>query len=403
MFINMTKNKIITISSIIILISTISFYFFKKNNTEKKAPFKIENPIHKNLIQYVNSSGTMQAKDEVTVGSLVSGKVVKIIADDNDVVKKGQLLAILEDEVGYSEVEKLKAVLQEIKARLIFEEKFYKRQTELYKADQISKNLFEEYTKNLEVLRAQKKQAEASLEISQKRYDNFFIKSPVDGVVIDREIDLGQMITARFAATVLYRIAKDLCKMEAEVAVDEADVGLVKEGQEAIFTVDAFPKLKFKAKVKQIQYLAKNIDNVVTYATTLDVNNPNLKLRPGMTTNVDIKVKEADNALVIQNKALRLNSIILEQTAKKIGFKFKRIPGTDIKSEIDHVWILKNEDTFKQIKVETGARQGRFTQITSNNINTNTKIITEVEELQRNNKLLKQMFAKPGSLGGGKK
>ncbi len=399
----MTKNKIIIILSVIILIGATALYFFKKNHTEKKLPFKIENPVRKNLTQYVNSSGTLQAKDGITVGSLVSGKVVKIIANDNDVVKKNQVLAILEDEVGYSEVEKLKAVLQEIEARLIFEEKFYKRQTELYKANQISKNLFEEYTKNLEVLRAQKKQAEASLEISQKRYDNFFIKSPVDGVVIDRKADLGQMITARFAATVLYRIAKDLCKMEAEVDVDEADVGMVKEGQEAIFTVDAFPKLKFKAKVKQIQYLAKNIDNVVTYATILDVSNPNLKLHPGMTTNVDIKVKEADNALVIHNKALRLNSIILEETAKKIGFNFERIPGTNIKSEVDHVWILENTNTFKQIKIKTGARQGRFTQICSNNINENSKIITEVEELERDNKLLKQMFSKPGTLGGGKK
>ena len=398
----MNKNKLIIILLTITLISGITFYFITKNHKEKKLPFKIENPIRKNLTQYVNSSGTLKAKDEVTVGSLVAGRVVKIIANDNDVVKKGQLLAVLEDEVGYSEVEKLKATLQEIKAKLIFEEKFHKRQTELYKANQISTNLFEEYTRNLEILRAQQKQAEASLEISQKRYDNFFIKSPVDGVVIDRKVNLGQMITARFAATVLYIIAKDLHKMETEVDVDEADVGMVKEGQEAIFTVDAFPKLKFKAQVKQIQYLAKNIDNVVTYATILNVDNPNLKLRPGMTTNVDIKVKHANNALVVHNKALRLNSNILKETAKKIGFKLKRIKGTNIETEIDHIWILKNKNSFKQIKVETGARQGRFTEIFSNNINEHTKIVTEVEELQRENKALKQMFAKPGTLGGGK-
>ncbi len=398
----MNKNKLIIILLTITLISGITFYFITKNHEEKKLPFKIENPIRKNLTQYVNSSGTLQAKDEVTVGSLVAGRVIKIIANDNDVVKKGQLLAVLEDEVGYSEVEKLKAILQEIKAKLIFEEKFYKRQTELHKANQISTNLFEEYTRNLEILRAQQKQAEASLDISQKRYDNFFIKSPVDGVVIDRKVSLGQMITARFAATVLYKIAKDLHKMETEVDVDEADVGMVKEGQEAIFTVDAFPKLKFKAQVKQIQYLAKNIDNVVTYATILNVDNHNLKLRPGMTTNVDIKVKCANNALVVHNKALRLNSRILKDMAKKIGFKLKRIKGTNKETEIDHIWILKNKNSFKQIKVKTGARQGRFTQIISDNVNEHTKIVTEVEEPKRENKILKQMFAKPGTLGGGK-
>lgn len=210
------------------------------------------------------------------------------------------------------------------------------------------------------------------------------------------------MITARFAATVLYIIAKDLRKMEAEVYVDEADIGMLKEGQETIFTVDAFPKLKFKAHIKQIQYLAKNIDSVVTYATILNVDNRNLKLRPGMTTNVDIKVKCTNNALAVQNKALRLNSRILKETAKKIGFKFKKIKNTNTENEIDHIWILKNKNSFKQIKVETGARQGRFTQIISDNVNEHTKIVTEVEELQRENKVLKQMFAKPGTLGGGK-
>ena len=398
----MNKKKLIIISSIIISISTITFYFLKKNREEKNLPFKIENPIHKNLIQYVNSSGTLQAKDEVTVGSLVAGRVIKIIANDNDVVKKDQLLAILEDEVGYSEIEKFKGVLQEIEAKLIFEEKFYKRQTKLYKANQISTNLFEEYTKNLEVLRSQKKQAKASLDISQKRYDNFFIKSPVDGVVIDRTVNLGQMVTARFAATVLYRIAKDLSKMEAVVDVDEADVGMLKKGQEAIFTVDAFPKLKFKAEIKQIQYLAKNIDGVVTYATILNVNNNDLKLRPGMTTNVDIKAKEANNVLVIRNKALRLNSDILEKTGKKIGFNIEKLSENNIKKEIDNIWILKNENTFKQIKIKTGARQGKFTQIISSNVNETTKIITEIRELERDNKALKQIFSKPGTLGEGK-
>ena len=169
----MNKNKPIIITLTITLISGITFYFITKNHKEKKLPFKIENPIRKNLTQYVNSSGTLQPKDEVSVGSLVAGRVIKIIANDNDIVKKGQLLAVLEDEVGYSEVEKLKAILQEIRAKLIFEEKFYKRQTKLHKANQISTNLFEEYTRNLEILRAQKKQAEASLDISQKRYDNF--------------------------------------------------------------------------------------------------------------------------------------------------------------------------------------------------------------------------------------
>ncbi len=241
-------------------------------------------------------------------------------------------------------------------------------------------------------------QTEAELERQTKEYENLFIKAPDDGIVIAKEIDLGQMITSQLQATVLYMIAKDLRKMEAHVDVDEADVGMVKEGLEATFRVDAFPKLKFEAKVKQIRYLAKIVDNVVTYATILDVDNPELKLRPGMTTNVDIKVAEVKNALVVHNKTLRINSTLLEEVAKKLGYELQRIPDTTEKTELDHVWIVDGKK-FKQVKVELGVREGAYTQIISDAITDETQIVSEVSELKRENILLKQMLGKPGGIG----
>jgi HlyD family secretion protein len=208
------------------------------------------------------------------------------------------------------------------------------------------------------------------------------------------------MITSLLDATILFVIAKDLKCMEAEVDVDEADIGLVQEGQEAIFNVDAFPKIDFHAQVKQIRYQAKIVDNVVTYATLFDVANPDLKLRPGMTTNIEIKVRDAKNALVVLNKTLRINSKALKKLAKELDYDFERIPGTSSKTAIDSLWILK-ERKFKQIKVKTGAREGKYTQIISDNITEHTQVISEVEPLKRDNLLLKQVFQKPGTIGGG--
>lgn len=397
----MNKKILITITSLIIIISATTYWLWKRNNANSKPLFKIENPIHKDMVQYINASGTLKAKKQITIGSLVAGRIIKILADNNDEVKKDQVLTILDDGIGTSAIKAFKAKIKGIEAKIEYYEKFYERQKQLFETEQISKDDFEKYTSNLKDLRAQKEQAEGELEIRQQEYDNLFIKSPADGIIIAKEVDLGQMITARFQATKLYEIAKNLKVMEAQVDVDEADVGMVKEGQEATFRVDSFPKRKFFAKVSQIRYQARIVDNVVTYATILDVDNPNLTLRPGMTTNVDIKVAGEKNALVVLNKTLRINSESLEAVAKKLDYKFERMPNTDSKTEIDNIWILEDGNKFKQIKVELGVKQGRFTQAIGD-VNENTNIIIEVEELNRDNLLLKQLFSKPGTIGGKK-
>jgi len=398
--INVLKNKIILPIILIIIIVFGSLFLFKKKDKFKKASFKTEKPYQKDLVHYVNATGTLQAKDQITVGSLVAGKVEKIIADDNDVVKKDDVLTILDNGIGDSSVKKLKALLFEAKSHLQYQQNFYERQKQLYESNQISKDLFEQFQQNYDVAKAKVLQTEAELELKTKEYENLFIKSPDDGIVIARKVDLGQMITSQFQATTLYVIAKDLKKMEASVAVDEADIGFVKDDQQAYFTVDAFPKEVFKAKVKQIQFLAKVIDNVVTYATLLDVDNPELKLRPGMTTDVNIKVQEAKNALVVHNKALRLDEQSIERTAQILGHGFEKL--SEIKEvkdkiaqkEIDTLWIFES-NSFKQIKVKTGVVEGKYTQIVRS-IDKDTNVITEVTDFGNKLAILEQIFSGPG-------
>ncbi len=393
----MNHKKIIAlVLAIVTIVSGIVLY--KKHNRKKKMlPYTVEKPTKRNLVQFITASGTLKVKDQISVGSLVSGKVQKILVDDNDSVKKNQVLAILDNGIGDSNVKRLQATLKEAQAIRNYQEKFYARQKVLYEAQQLSQNQFDQYTQAYQTAQAKVEQIRAQLEVEQKQYDNLFIKSPDDGIVISKNINLGQQITSMLDAKVLFEIAKNLHEMEAYVDVDEADVGMVKDKQEAIFTVDAFPYKRFKSHVKQIVYLAKIVQNVVTYATILDVHNKDLSLRPGMTTNVEIKVSESLNALCVQNKALRVNSLVLEKQAKKLGLDFKKLGEKTKNTQHKTLWVLEDK-TIKQILVKFGTQDERYTEVISG-INPNTNVITQVFGEKQENILLKQFTQGPGGLG----
>jgi HlyD family secretion protein len=378
--------KLIAAVVTFLLIPSVAYIIFKKRNAKHLKWHLIGNPIQKDLKQYINASGRLQAEEQITIGSLVAGRVVKLHVGNNDFVKKDQVLVELDDGIGYSAVKKGKAALDEAKAILKYTKNFYKRQKELYLSGQLAKDTFEQYTRDYETAHAKVIQAEGELEIRKQEYDNTFIKSPADGVVISKKVDIGQMITARFEATVLFTIAKDLRKMEAEIDIDESDIGLVKKGQEAMFTVDAFPQKQFRAKVKQINYDYTVVDNVITYAVLLNVDNPKLTLRPGMTTNVDIKVAEIKNALCIPNKALRINRNILKKIAQKENLQFVEIPRSVETKTKERVWAFDGSQ-FKEVYVKLGVTDGRYTQIRKG-IDMNTKIVIEALDPSRENPVL---------------
>ena len=376
--------------------------FIAVTSKKNRFPIKTEKPIRKDLVQYVTATGNLKAKDQISVGSLVAGRIEKFLAEDNDRVKTNQLLAVLDNGIGDTSIKNVKAQLKEAQAKLTYTQAYFKRQKALYEAGQLSQNLFEQYTQDLTVAQAKVEQLQASLELETKTYENLFIRSPANGIVIARKVNLGQMITSALDATVLFEIAKDLEIMEAWIDVDESDVGLVKEEQEANFTVDSFPKQQFSAKVNRVQYLAKIIDNVVTYAAILDVSNPELKLRPGMTTNVEIKTADAPNALAIPNKALRVSAASIEAVAAKhhitvIPVQGLKISGKGTKAR-DFIWILENKTTARQVEVQLGVSDGKYTQIPET-IEAQTNIIIDVEEETNNHSMLEKIFSPPGSIG----
>lgn len=398
-------------------VSVGTFIYIKKKKAQVPTnPIRTEAPIKRDLVQFVNASGKLKAVIQITVGSLVAGRVVKILAEDNDIVKKDQTLIILDDGVGNSEVKKTTADLAEARANLEFQTKYYHRQTELHKAGQLSQNAYDAVSQSYKVTKARVEKLEATLELTKKQYNNLFVRAPEDSIVISKMVDLGQMVTAAFQATALYTLAKDLKDMEAHIDVDEADIGLVKENQEVMCAVDAFPKKKFKAQVKYIKYLANVVDNVVTYNVVLNVANPDLSLRPGMTVNVDIKVAESKDSLTVPNKAMRINTIYIENAAQLLGLKVVKLDesatttpithgkpdrsaGKLQKADKEYLWIKENDATIRQVEVKFGATDGKHTEVTKG-ITPDTHVVTEVDDVKRENLLLKGMFGKPaGGLG----
>ncbi len=413
---NFLRNPIVIIVFLAIIGAGIFVYIKKKKSALPVNPIRTEKPVKQDIVQYVNASGKLKAVVQITVGSLVAGRVVKILAEDNDVVKKDQILTILDDGIGDSEVKKTMADLAEARSNLEYQEKYYRRQKELYNAGQISQNAFDSIIQAYKVTQARVQKLEATLELNKKQYENLFVRAPENSIVISKMVDLGQMVTAQFQATALYTLAQNLHEMEAHVDVDEADIGLVKKGQDVLFAVDAFPRKKFTAKVNYIKYLATTIDNVVTYDVVLNVANPDLRLRPGMTTNVDIKVADAKNAITIPNKALRINTIYLENAAQVLDIPVSKIeegPGKIArsarskptrssgklqKSEKEYLWVQEPGPKIRQVEVELGATDGKHTQV-SKGIALDANVITEVDDIKRENLLLKGLFGKPQGLG----
>jgi HlyD family secretion protein len=280
----------------------------------------------------VVTSGTLNPIELTDVGSQVSGKIDKLYADYNSQVTKGQIVAELEleplqmkiqqNEANYQSrvaaLERAKVTLDNLKMK-------YDRALSLFDKKLLSVEEKESAEANYlnaksDVTSAQASlsQAKTQLDLSKVDLSYAVIRSPVDGTVITRKVNVGQTIQASMTAPVLFQVATDLTKMKVECDVDEADIGKVKEGQKARFTVEAFPNETFNGTVQQVRYASQTVQNVVTYTTVINVENPEKKLRPGMTATVSIVAGEAKNVLRVSNAALRFTPDLSQAELEKL-------------------------------------------------------------------------------------
>jgi HlyD family secretion protein len=337
------------------------------------------------ISKYVTATGTINPVRTVIIGSQVTGIITKLYADFNSIVKVGQIVAQIDPVPFEHQVQKAEATLTTAvasleKARVNAKNnrRTYLRSKRLFASKVISINdldaartTYEAGIADEKLADAQVLQAKAALEIVKTDLAHTVIVSPLNGTVISRNVDVGQTVVSSFQTPTLYTLAEDLVHMQVNTKVDEADIGMIKVGQDAKFTVDAFPDDMFEGKVTEIRMSPIIFQNVVTYDTIISVDNSSLKLKPGMTANISILVGRAENVLRVSNAALRFtpSEITRGEMDKKaiIDRKFSKKSNT-------HIWILDHEK-LKQVPIRLGIGDDNFTHIAEGDVREGQEVV----------------------------
>jgi len=375
----MTRKKTILIILLIVLIAIlIWFFFFRKK--DQAYVVETEKPTTGYISESVTATGTIQPVDTVSVGTQVSGTIATLFADFNSTVKKGQLLAELDKTLFEATVEQTKANLAQAQSNLSYQESNFNRQKQLYATGSISKADYELALNSYNTAKANVNNIIAQLKSAQKNLSFTEIYSPMDGVVLNRNVSIGQTVAASFNTPTLFVIAKDITKMQVQADVDEADIGNVKESQRTTFTVDAYLDDVFDGTVKEIRLQPTTTSNVVTYTTIIDAPNDNKKLMPGMTANIIIYTKEVQNALLISAEALKFTPT--QDMAQQ--FELKPLPSenrnntTQDSVEFTSIWV-EVDNELVQKKIKTGLNNNTQVEVLEG-LTPNDQVVTKVEQ-----------------------
>ncbi len=358
------KVKYKTILIIILVLSVLwLFWFFIIRKKEHEVVVQTVKPTFGYISQSVTATGTIQPVDTIAVGTQVSGTIQYIFVDFNSTVKKGELLAQLDKSLLKATVDQFRGTLQTAQSQLVFQKSNYERQNLLYNTESISKAAYESAQNSYDMALANLNSAEAQLRSAEKNLSFTNIYSPTDGVVLSRNVSIGQTVAASFSTPTLFVIAKDITKMQVEAAVDEADIGNVAPGQRVEFTVDAFIDDYFKGTVQEIRLHPKVSANVVTYTTIINASNDEMKLKPGMTANITVYTKEVNQALLIPAKALKFNpdtSLAAQYQLKPVNIQHKDSTRNESSSsplrfsqdssviEPSYVWIKQGKELIQK-------------------------------------------------------
>lgn len=365
------KKRFVIIPTVIILI--IAAFTAVSFNAKNKPKYEVEKVEKKTITEIVEASGTINPVNTVSIGTQVSGIVKDIYVDFNSKVKKGQLLAQIDPSLFQAQVDQATANLNAAKANyqktnsiLAYDKANYERYKKLYKSHYVSKSDLElataTYKKDMAELNQMKatiSQASATLRNNMTNLRYTKIISPVDGVVVSRDVDMGQTVAASFQTPTLFLVAKDLTKMQIEVSVSEADIGKIKQGQDVDYTLDGYPNETFRGKVTQVRLASTTVSNVVTYTVVVDVDNENNLLKPGMTANVSIITNKKEGAICVRNAAMRFTP-----TEITGGKKFKE----------QGIWLLKDNKPVR-INIKTGVADSDCTEIISDEIKEGDDVI----------------------------
>lgn len=355
--------KIIVWTVVAVAVAAAAALLAMKSGDKQVMTYEMTEVSRGDISMYVTATGTIEPVTEVQVGTQVSGIIDKLFVDYNSEVRKGQIIAEMDKVTLESEVKSAQAAYDGNKAEYKFQEKNYNRSRGLYEKKLISDSEYEQAEYNYEMAKSAFHSSEAELARAQRNLSYATIASPIDGIVIDRAVEEGQTVAAGFETPTLFTLAADLTQMQVVADVDEADIGGVREGQRASFTVDAYPDDIFSGVVTQIRLGSTNSssssltsstsESVVTYEVVILAENPELKLKPRLTANISIYTEEKHDVLLVQSKALRFKP------------EFPLVGKKDIVRDCagqNKLWT-KSGNTFTAIPVETGISDGVYTEI----------------------------------------
>lgn len=336
------------------------FWWYRQRSQNDKPHYEVVPVARGTLKLDVSASGTIQPINVVSVGTQISGIIERVYVDYNSVVKKGDLLAEIDRFTLEQELNEAKAQAQDAKSKRNKARLDAKRYKEMYEANYISRSEMEQAEVDAVTAQSDYDKARAQVKKAERNLGYTRITSPVSGTVTSKEVEEGQTVAASFSTPELFKIAEDLTKMQIETDISEADVGMIKPGLKVDFTVDTYPAEIFHGTVSQVRLNPTEEETVVMYTVIIDIKNDDLKLLPGMTAYVEIKVDEKPNVLRLPNMAFQFRPV-REDGKADTQLRMKR---ADLKPDEALVFILENGKPVPKT-VKKGLTNEMFTEILS--------------------------------------
>lgn len=374
------KKKIL-IPVVVLILAAIAIMAFRgKSESTEYRTVAIERGT---IEEVVSATGALQATETIEVGTQVSGQIAELLVDFNDRVRKGQLLARIDPTILSNEVRGAEASVARSKAELDQAERALTRNQKLFGEKVITESELEQSQYSRSVAAASYAAATVSLERARRNLGYTEIRAPIDGMVVERSVDVGQTVAASTSAPKLFVIAQDLSKMQILASVDESDIGRIEQGQQVRFTVQAFGERQFKGKVEQVRLQSTTQDNVVSYAVVVEVGNPDGVLLPGMTATVEFLVKSADDVFKVSNAALRFQpeaANIAQRTAEAPVSAVRpaaqrQRAGNGARANVGTLWQVTENGQLEPLRVRTGLSDGQYTEVMGEELSDELEVV----------------------------
>ncbi len=366
------KKKSIIAAALVVVLAVVAVLVHREAFAKETTEYRFTTIERGDVESTVSATGTLSAVTTVQIGTQVSGQISELLVDFNDTVRKGQLLARIDPTLQEQAVADASASLERARAQYLQARREANRSGELMSAGLVARSEFESTDSSLDVARANVKSAQVALDRAKRNLEYTKIYAPIDGVVVERNVDDGQTVAASLSAPQLFLIANDLTHMQILASVGESDIAKIREGQPVKFTVQALPRQTFEGKVQQVRLQSKTNENVVNYTVVVSVENPQKKLLPGMTARVEFLTDSAQDVLKVANAALRFKP---EGAPPATRTSPDQPAGRRRSTGGGTLYVLDASGKLQPLRVRTGITDGKFTEVRGKELTEGMKIV----------------------------